>query len=422
MQQKLNENQLGESSSETSGVKIDFLLDWLKRFFSFGLRLRRTPLAWLQLVHEKPRLLAAIAGIAFADILIFMQLGFQGALFDLCKTIPKNLETDLVILSRQTETFALRVQPFSRRIMYEAMNHPQVEKGSPLYTATAQWKNPTTGIERGIAVIGFQPFEPLLNVPGVAENLRNLRNTDGVLFDRDSRIEFGEIVKDFEAGKRVEVEANKRKVEVEGLVNVGASFAADGTILVSDLNFLRLFPDRKPEEIDAAALRLKAGADAQQVKSDLQKMLSPDVLVLTKKEFGEFEENYWAGSTPIGFIFKFGAFLGFIVGVIITYQVLYTDVVSHLPEYATLKAMGYTNAYLTKVVFQESFILSIVGFIPGFFIALGLYVLAGQGANLELRLEWDRAIMVLLITIVMCFVSGMIAIRKLRQADPADIF
>ena len=383
---------------------------------------RKIPLAWRQLIYEKARLLAAVAGIAFAVVLVFMQLGFQGALFDLCKTIPNNLDADLVVLSKETETFGLRVQPFSRRVMYVAMNHPQIAAGSPVLIGAAQWENPANGQESAIQVIGFEPFTPLLNANGVAAQLAELRETDAVLFDRASRPEYGEIVTDFATRQPLFVQVNRRQMKVAGLVNVGASFSANGTILTSDTNFLRLFPTRKPSEIDAAALKLQPGADLQTVKNDLTKMLPLNVRVFTKKEFGEFEENYWAVQTPIGFIFKFGALLGLVVGTIITYQVLYTDVVSHLPEYATLKAMGYTNNYLTKIVFQESFILSIFGYLPGFLISFGFYVLVSKGAGLELKLEWDRALGVLTATILMCFVSGMIAIRKLRAADPADIF
>ena len=382
---------------------------------------QRTPLAWLQLKHEKTRLLAAIAGIVFADVLIFMQFGFEGALFDACRKIPKNLQTDLVLLDRKTETIGLRSQPFSRRVLYQAMNYPNIAAGTPLYLANLPWKNPETGGERAIMMIGFAPDEAILNLPEVQNQLAVLRKTDGVLFDRLSRPEFGNVVAPFEDGARVFAEANRRRVEIEGLVTLGASFASDGNIIVSDLNFLRI-ARRKPEEIDVGLLKLKEGAEINQVKAELERMLPANVRVLTKTELAEFEVNYWAGSTPIGFIFKFGAFFGFIIGVIITYQILYTDVVSHLAEYATLKAMGYTNGYLTNVVFQESLILSILGFLPSLLIAFILYKLASAGANLELNLSAERAAFVFVSTVLMCFVSGLLAIRKLKAADPADIF
>ncbi len=383
---------------------------------------KRVALAWRQLFHERQRLLAAILGILFADVLMFMQFGFEGALFELCRVIPNNLQADLVILNKQTQTISLQPQPFSRRSLYAAMNNPNVAGGSAVYLAGTPWKNPETGIERAILVVGFEPYEPLLNVKGVAEQLSKLRQTDDILFGRTSRSEFGNVTEALEKGEQYFVEVNRRRMQVTGLAEIGSSFASDGTIITSDLNFLRIFPTRKAEQIDVAALRLKDGADAQAVKAELEKSLSADLRVLTKAELSDFEQDYWTGATPIGFIFKFGALFGFIVGVIITYQIIYTDVSNHLPEYATLKAMGYSNRFLTAVVFKQAFYLAVFGFIPSYFVAQVLYVLAGRGANLELNLTPQRAVFIFTATLVMCFVSGLIAVRKLKQADPADIF
>lgn len=393
-----------------------------RRIGNFPFFKKRVALAWKQLIHERQRLLAAILGILFADVLMFMQFGFEGALFQLCRVIPNNLQADLVIINKQTQTISIQPQPFSRRNLYAAMNNPNIESGNAVYLAGTPWKNPETGVERSILVVGFEPYQPLLNVEGVAEQLEKLRQTDDVLFGRYSRPEFGNVADALDNGKQYFVEVNRRRMQVTGLATIGASFANDGTIITSDLNFLRIFPSRKAEQIDVAALRIKDGADVQKVKAELEKSISSDLRVMTKNEFSDFEQNYWTGATPIGFIFKFGALFGFIVGVIITYQIIYTDVSNHLPEYATLKAMGYSNSFLTVVVFKQAFYLAIFGFIPSYFVAQVLYILAGRGANLELNLTIERAVFILVATLVMCFASGLIAVRKLKKADPADIF
>jgi len=143
---------------------------------------------------------------------------------------------------------------------------------------------------------------------------------------------------------------------------------------------------------------------------------------LTLKQFIDFEKDYWAGSTPIGFIFTLGIVIGFLVGLVIVYQILYADISDHLPEYATLKAMGFTDNYFLGVVLQESLILALLGFIPGVVISLGLYSLAQGATMLPIVMTVQRAITVLILTITMCTLSGAIAIRKLRAADPAEIF
>ena len=169
-------------------------------------------------------------------------------------------------------------------------------------------------------------------------------------------------------------------------------------------------------------VQLKPGADIEKVQRELSAVLPNDVLIGSPEEFAQIERDYWANSTGIGFIFGLGVGVGFIVGIVIVYQILYSDVSEHLPEYATLKAMGYTDRYLLSVLIQESLLLAVLGYIPSIVLAFGLYQLAYAATMLPIAMTTRRAITVLILTIAMCSVSGAIAMRKLRTADPADIF
>lgn len=380
----------------------------------------KTPLAWLQLSFQKTRLLTAIAGITFAAVLMFMQFGFQEALFSTTTTIHKSIRGDLFLISTQSENLFSSRQ-FSRRILYQTLNNQNIASAAPIYIGILPWKNPWTNKERAIFIMGFEPNSTILEVKGFRENFGNVTTEDTVLFDTLSRPEFGDVAATFQKGERIQAEVNKRQVEVRGLFELGASFAADGNLITTDLNFQRLF-NRELGEIDFGVLSLAAGANLETAKTELEKTLPKDVRVLTKEEFVQFEREYWETATAIGFVFNFGAILGLVVGVIITYQVLYTDVVNHLPEYATLKAMGYTNGYLTGVVLQESIILSLLGFAPALVAAFTLYWLATAGSGLLIEMTFGRAVLVFGLTVLMCFVSGLLAMRKLKAADPADIF
>jgi putative ABC transport system permease protein len=380
----------------------------------------KIPLAWLQLTFQKARLLTAIAGITFAAVLMFMQFGFQEALFSTTTTIHQSMRGDLFLIAAQSENL-FSSRPFSRRILYQTLNNKAVASAAPIYIGILPWKNPWTNKERAIFIMGFEPNSTILEVKGFRENFGSATTENTVLFDTLSRPEFGDVADAFQKGERVEAEVSKRKVEVRGLFELGASFAADGNLITTDLNFQRLF-DRELGQIDFGVLSLNEGANLETVKTEIEKTLPNDVRVLTKEEFVRFERAYWEGATAIGFVFNFGAILGLVVGVIITYQVLYTDVVNHLPEYATLKAMGYTNNYLTGVVLQESLILSLLGFIPALITALVLYAMASAGSGLPIQMTFGRAGLVFALTVVMCFASGLLAMRKLKQADPADIF
>ncbi|BAT56128.1 heterocyst specific ABC-transporter, membrane spanning subunit DevC [Nostoc sp. NIES-3756] len=382
---------------------------------------KRIPLSWLQLTREKTRLAVALAGIAFADILMFMQLGFRDALYYSNVRLHTSLQGDIVLINKQSNA-VLAMKGFSQRRLYKALELPSVQSVHPIYLDYSVWKNPYTGKTRSILVFGINPETNIFNLSGVQENLDKLKLPDTVLFDRSSRQEYGPIAENFDKGQSISAEVRRRRINVVGLFTLGASFGADGNLITSDVNFLRLFPIRSQGLIDIGLIRLKPGANTETVVQELRSYLPQDINVLTKQEFIDFERNYWASSTAIGFIFSLGTVMGFIVGTVIVYQILYTEVADHLSEYATLKAIGYTQKYLLTVILQEAFLLACLGYIPGWLFAMFLYQIARDATLLPVFMSYDRAITVLVLTIIMCFVSGAIAVRKLRSADPADIF
>jgi len=382
---------------------------------------RRTPLGWLQLSHDKGRMAVAIAGIAFADILMFMQLGFQNALYTSNTRLHQTLQADLVLISPQGRNL-LNLSSFPRRRLYQAMNVPAVRSADGLYVKLANWKVPETRRETSIMVLGFNPDRPAFDLPEVNQNLSAIKLPDTVLFDRAARGDYQRAIALINQGKSVKTEIDRRTITIGGLFSIGASFAADGALITSDQNYLRLFPKQNAGSVNAGLIQLRSGADPVQVQQVLQAYLPPDVKILTKQEFIEFEKNYWATNTAVGFVFNLGVAMGFVVGVIIVYQVLSTDVSDHMAEYATFKAMGYRNIYLLGIVFEEALILSILGFMPGVGVSLGLYSLTRKATNLPIYMTLMRAIVVLTLTLIMCGISGTIATRKLQAADPADIF
>lgn len=378
-------------------------------------------LAWLQLIRKKSRLIVALAGIAFADILMFMQIGFQDALFTSAAQLHTNLQGEIFLISTQS-TALIAMKSFSQRRLYQALSFDSVEAVSPVYIDKALWKNPQNKSTRGILVIGFNPKWPVVNLPEVKQNLDKIKIPDIVLFDRASRTQFGSIAAEFEQGENVITEVGSRRIKVGGIFSLGASFGADGNIITSDLTFFRIFPKRQQGLIDIGAIKLKPGANVAKTIKDMTAKLPNDVKVLSHQDFIEFEINYWKTGTAIGFIFTLGTTMGFAVGTVIVYQILYTGVADHLPEYATLKAMGYTDFYLLGIVFQEALILAVLGYIPGFLSSQGLYNLTKNATSLPMAMSIERASLLLALTILMCCVSGLFAVQKLRAADPADIF
>lgn len=383
---------------------------------------RKAPIAWLQLTRVKTRLVIALIGIAFADILMFMQLGFQDGLYD-CNTIfHRNLKADLVMLSSQTIGIYYR-ESFPRPLLYQALNFKGVESVNSIYVDVLSWKNPKTKQYYPILTYGFDPEKKVINLPDLNLKKEEIKQADVVLFDRTSRPEWGTkyMLEAFKQGDSVVTEVDRRRVKLAGFFTMGPSFSADANLITSDLNFLRI-SQRQPQEIDVGLINVKRGYDPNQILSIIRRELADDVKIITKQDFVALETKYWADSSPIGVIFGIGVMMGFIVGAVIVYQILYADVSDHLSEYATLKAIGYSHLFLLKLVFQEALILAFLGYIPGYIVSLLLYELTRGATFLPINMTVERGVLVLILTLVMCFVSGVIAIRRLQDADPADIF
>ncbi|MDS3860250.1 ABC transporter permease DevC [Thermosynechococcaceae cyanobacterium BACA0444] len=381
----------------------------------------RTPLGWLQLSHEKGRFLVALAGIAFADVLMFMQLGFQNALYESNTRFHQNINADIVLISPQARNL-VNLSTIPRRRLYQAMNVPGVATAQALYTNFSDWRNPQTRQKTAILIVGFSPERSALALPAVANHLNDLKLPDYYLFDQASRGDYQDVIAQLQQGQIVTTEIERHTIYLSQTFAIGASFATDGTLITSDQSFLRLFPRRQATAVSAGLISLQPGANAEQVATTLRATLPEDVRVLTKAAFIQFEKDYWTRNTAIGFVFGLGTVMGFIVGVVIVYQVLSTDVNAHLGEYATFKAMGYRDRYLLGIVFEEAIIMAGLGFIPGLGVSLGLYVLTRNATSLPIAMTLGRSILVFLVTLGMCGISGMIATRKLQQADPADSF
>lgn len=381
----------------------------------------KTPLAWRQLMKEKTRLAVAVAGIAFADLLIFIQMGFESALFDAAIQPHRNLEADLVLINPQFQTL-FSVKSFSRERLYQTLGYEGVKSVSPLYIGTGQWRNPETRMDRAILVWGIDPTTAAFKFPEVKKQQDVVKQLNQVLFDQAGRPEYGAVGDIFQKTGNFYTELSDVAVNVKGVFSNGASFAADGNVIASDSTFLRIFPGRKADQIEVGLINLKPGVDPEKVRSQIIAGIPKDVRVLTPEEFAQTEKQYWANGTGIGFIFGLGVIVGFIVGIVIVYQILYSDVSDHLPEYATLKAMGYTDRYLLVTLLQEALLLAVLGYIPAYILSFGLYQLTFAATMLPITMKLGRAINVFILTVIMCTASGAIAMRKLRSADPADIF
>ncbi len=377
----------------------------------------KTPLAWLNLWHEKIRLAVAIAGVAFADILVFTNLGFLGSVAEGASMMYHNINADIYLTSPESVDLTAS-QPFPRQRIYQVAGVDGVERVMPLYMGYLLWRNPETSLSRAIFVYGIHPHDPVFLLPELQSptNQRALNQWDTTLIDRQSRAEFGSLA------IGTQTEADRRQITIGGHFSFGGNFAADGNLIMSDQNYRRYFDPAPLDRIHLGLIQLESGADVEQTATAIRQLVPPDVLVLTKQQMIDRDRVFWITTTSTGFIFSLGVAVSCMVGAVIVYQILYTDIAKHLKQYATLKAMGYRSRYLFSIVIQEALILAILGYIPGLGISLGLYALTTRAANIPMAMELGRMIVVLLLTIGMCTISGFVSVQKAITADPADVF
>lgn len=387
---------------------------------------KRTPLALLNLVHDRRKFLTSLAGVGFAVVLMFLFTGFMNALFDSQLQLLEKFNGEIIMVNRlKTNMFVPR--SFARRRLYQARSFEGVEAAFPLYISDANWKNSETRRTRPVRVLAFNLADPVLLLPEVVANLDSLQLPDTALIDLRARSEVGPK----ESG--VISELADRQLRIVGTFSLGTDFASgNGNLIMSDQNFLRFFANRGPNEdersfatADIGLIKVKPGTDVARLVQTLQTSLPNDVLILPKdgpEGFVIRERTYWQENTTIGFVFSLLTAMGFVVGIILVYQILYTDVADHWSEYATLKAMGYSNLFLFNVVIQEAIILSIVGFIPGFLVSALIYNAAAGTTGLLFKMTLGRIVGLYIATFFMCLVSGAIAVRKVQATDPAEVF
>jgi putative ABC transport system permease protein len=377
------------------------------------------PLAWAQLSHQKVRTGVAMGGIAFANVLIFMQLGFLELFNGGALLLPKHLQGDLFVMNPDSKFIGANT--FDRTRLYQAAAFDGIVTAEPLYVKIGTWAYNKDTISEGTRMFAYNPQIPAFDLPELNQQQAKVLEPFTVLFDRMSRAELGPIPDRMATKSPVTAMFNNRRLAVSGLFNLGSSFfLGTGNIIASELTYAEIFGSSSLQEVSLGIIRVKPGTDLIALQSGIE-LSVPGIQVLTHQELQAKELKY-NDENPTSAIFGFGTVMGFIVGVAIVYQVLYSDVSDHLAEYATLKAIGYSSRSLLLVIFQEALLLAILGYIPGFVAALGMYQLLTGLTKLELVMTLNLALTVFTLTLAMCLISAAISSNKLRAADPADVF
>jgi len=389
----------------------------IARFAGF----RFVPLALRNLLANKRRLMRSSAGIGFAVLLMLVQLGFERGFFDASLATVRQLDGDLVIMSASKYAFG-SADPFPPRILDSAAKVAGIASVAPLQASWQEflWKDPAGDRVYPVQAFAFDPDHPVFLLPEVRAQAVRLKEEDAVLVDRLARDFLGM------AGATPETEINGRPVHFVGSFSLGPDFMRDGTVMMSQATFARhlLGPPQSPAAlpVEFGIVKIAAGEDAASVQQALRAALPDQVRVLTKPQLVAFERDFQADLSSAGPIFWMGTVVGFVVGMLISYQIIYTDLSDQLPQYATLKGMGYETSYLVRVVLEQAALSALAGYIPAWLLCLVVYRVIGAVSLLPLHMTWGLTLLSFGLTLGMCLLSAVLAVRRVIAADPAEVF
>jgi putative ABC transport system permease protein len=377
------------------------------------------PLAWRNLVANKPRLLRSSGGIGFAVLLMLMQLGFERAFFNASLEVIELLDGDIFLQRASKYRFATE-DPFPGRDLEAARAVPGVMSASPLYAAWHYlfWRNPVDDKNFLVRVFAFDPDQPILSLPELDANLKDLSDLETALVDRRARRFLGMDPPPPAA------ELNGSKIKIIGSFALGPDFENDGTVVIGDRTFAKLLPGPRggPPDVELGVIKLTPGGDPVAVQRAITAVVPTEIAVLTKGQLLELERKFQADVSAAGPIFAMGTLVGFVVGMLISYQVIYTDLAEQQPQYATMKAIGYRTRYLVQVVLEQATLSALAGWVPACLVSIVLFRIVGEVALLPLQMTVELALVSLVLTLSMCLISAVLAVRRVILADPAEVF
>jgi putative ABC transport system permease protein len=382
---------------------------------TLGRRLRiGVHLAWRILTHEKGRTALALGGVFIAILLVFIELGFFIAVPQGGMLVYDHMRFDLLLVSSD---YQFQAQPwqFPRARLTEAASVAGVARATPIYFAGGPWQDPSGGVKLDVFLIGCDPTAQPFAVSDIERQQDMLAETDTMLVDDATRPIFGPLT----TGRRVDVDA--RRMVVGGTYHLGTGFLGIGVVLMDEANFFRV-THRRNDPVNLGLITLAAGADPAKVAADLRQKLGNDVQVFTRDELTAHENAYWTTRTSVGLIFGSGLVISLIVGLMVLYQTLATQIARHLPEFATLKAIGYRDSHLAVVVIIESVFIVAVAFVPAAFAAMAIYAVIRAQTLLPVSFSATNVGLVLAAVLIMSVGSAVLSLSALRRADPAEIF
>lgn len=385
----------------------------------------RLPLALKQLTDAPVKTAAAAAGICFSTVLVFFQLGLLNAIYQSQSRPYSLLDGEIVLVSdrfsRLSQSPEIALSDIMRAQGVEGVAHI-----SPLSIQLGILLILPQGFTTNAQIYSIDPSNSALSIEKTKLNISSLTLYERASIDNMSRPSYvSNVQKKLRSNRDYRTNLGDKRLIINSISSIGSTFAADLSLVMSQDNLIHYFPGRNYSKINLGIVKLKPGYSIQKVLDTLNSKLYPvgyNIMAMSIPEISDKEMKFWRENTSLTFIFGIGVIVGFVVSGIILYQILYSDVISHLPEYATLLALGYPNIYVIKVVFVQAFLLTAISFPFSFAISLGLYGLMASATNLVIYMTLERGVSVLFLSLLTSSFSCYLATNQLRKVDPSSLY
>ena len=372
----------------------------------------RLLIAWRNLAHDRIRFLVTLVGIVFSVVLMAVQSGLLVGFVVTIANVVENTAADIWVVGRGVRSVDLPTSIPERR-RYQILSLPGVAMVDPLLHVFAILKRPDGGAE-SVVVVGYDTATgiggPWDLIEGRAEDLQQ---PDAVILDRLYRDKLG-----IERVGQV-VEINGRRARVVGFTD-GIRTFTQAPHVFADIKTARHLAGFAEDQLNYLLVRAVPGQDHAALRDAIRARV-PEIDAHSRAEFARRSVLYWLVTTGAGFSLVISAALGLVVGIVVTAQTLYATTIDHLPEYATLRAMGAPARYLYGIILRQAAIAAGLGYAIGIAIA-GLVVASARDSSAAMLMPWPLAAGLGAATVAMCAAAALISIRKVMTIDPVSVF
>ena len=361
------------------------------------------------------RSLTATAGICLSILLVLVQLGFLNAAKRAVTLLYEDFDFDIAMVSNNFQ-FLHRAPPIDRIKLAQVSGAvPEILDTFQLNVKSARWFDNETDIRSSLMLIGIDNKPAFIVDTDIKNKLDDIANGNNIIIDAFSHSDYGDI------SIGAEAKVNNQSVKIIGSFELGMFFFAEGSAIVDNAQFTRL-SGRESRDLSVGLIKIKPGEDSNNTIRQINSILPDDIMTLDRVSFIERERDYFIEVKPLGIMFRLGTLAAYIVGMTILYQILVTDIANRLKEYATMKAMGLGQPFIYGIGITQMFIYVIIAFLPAISLAFIIFFITNTLTKFPVELSSDLVLTVGTMTLAMGVLSGLLALNKLRSADPAELF